>query len=297
MSSLNEILEQLPEVVRIQILTYIEQNDVVNKVKLLQTRRQSDSDPSEQFIYEMYSSGKQIDPLECEEVNLKRIRDALHPDISALVGDLKEWSVGNLIEQVSGIHSLFSRQNRLKLVPPFKSKPQNSQTDDRNNNFDSSNSREFSHRSLQNSYGNRKYNQGNSNCVNSNSYDSQNQNNYKGDRNGLESRGMNRGQNSGYFNNPYNYLHRGKYSSLHNSNQIYHNSNQNQYRGNFSGNRSGNSSYNLYRIKCRKCLNYGHYARDCSSKPTGVVTALPEYPQQGVDSEQPAAQYPTQHST
>lgn len=247
--------------------------------RLLHTRRQSDKDPSEKFIYEMYTLGKQIDPLESDEENLKRIRDALHRDIGALIGDLQPWSIDNLIERVSNVHSLLNRQSRLKSgkaanIPPFKSNPENKQGNNRGNNYSSNfNNRGISNRgrgNYQNSYGNRNFENRNFNSYGYN----QNQNNNRGDRNGSDFRF--RGQIRGNFNSRGDYQQRGSNNNPRGNFQQNYNQNR-EARGNYSNDRG--QFRDVTQVKCRRCFNFGHYAKDCNQG--GVVLALPEYPQQG----------------
>jgi hypothetical protein len=82
------------------------------RARLLHSRQQQQSDPSEQFIYELYNLSKQVNPLEEEKVLLLRIREVLVPDISALVGDFHPWTLDKLLENVSVAHSNLNRQAR-----------------------------------------------------------------------------------------------------------------------------------------------------------------------------------------
>jgi hypothetical protein len=73
----------------------------------------------------MINLARQIDPLEEEEVSLKRARHALLPDIAALVGDCNTWSIDNLLERCSSAHEILNRQSRMKEkkaadIPPLK---------------------------------------------------------------------------------------------------------------------------------------------------------------------------------
>jgi hypothetical protein len=94
------------------------------RARLLHSRQQQQSDPSEQFIYDLYNLSKQVNPLEEEKVILLRIKEALVPDISALVGDLHPWTLDKLLENVSVAHSNLNRQARQQNgreanIPPF----------------------------------------------------------------------------------------------------------------------------------------------------------------------------------
>jgi hypothetical protein len=96
-----------------------------SRQRLLHTRRQRSNDPTEQFIFEMINLARQIDPLEEVGVSLKRARDALLPDIAALVGDCNPWSIDNLLERCSSAHEILNRQSHIKEkiaadIPPLK---------------------------------------------------------------------------------------------------------------------------------------------------------------------------------
>jgi hypothetical protein len=94
------------------------------RARLLHSRKQQHSAPSEQFIHELYNLSKQINPLENEKVILLRIGEAVVPDISILVGDLHPWTLEKLLENVSVAHSNSNRQaqqrnGREANIPPW----------------------------------------------------------------------------------------------------------------------------------------------------------------------------------
>jgi hypothetical protein len=61
------------------------ENEVVRmeRSRTLNNRKQGPNDPCEQFISEMVSLAKQVDPLEGDRISLLRARNALHPQIAA----------------------------------------------------------------------------------------------------------------------------------------------------------------------------------------------------------------------
>ncbi|OXA47645.1 Retrovirus-related Pol polyprotein from transposon opus [Folsomia candida] len=278
---IRETLEGLPEDARNEIIRYLEQqrglvNNRVVKVTNLNTcidvpKYDSKKMTSDTYLkkcknyfiaqgYEpevfhtlvpMILKGKQIDPLESDEENLKRIRDALHRDIGALIGDLQPWSIDNLIERVSNVHSLLNRQSRLKSgkaanIPPFKSNPENKQGNNRGNNYSSNfNNRGISNRgrgNYQNSYGNRNFENRNFNSYGYN----QNQNNNRGDRNGSDFRF--RGQIRGNFNSRGDYQQRGSNNNPRGNFQQNYNQNR-EARGNYSNDRG--QFRDVTQVKCR----------------------------------------------
>jgi hypothetical protein len=217
-------------------------NDMIqrSRQRLLHTRRQGSNDPTEQFVYEMINLARQIDPLEELEVSLKRARDALLPDIAALVGDCNPWTLDNLLERCSSAHELLNRQSRLKEkkpadIPPLKGLREELEKKDSNN-------RNGSHR---------------------------------GNRNdSFRGRGSFRGRHYGHFNNRESFQQR--YNNQPRENEGDGRNNEvRSYRGNDRnrGGRNGNRNTDMSRIKCNKCQKFGHFARDCRS--AGFVMTMP----------------------
>jgi hypothetical protein len=85
----------------------------------------------------MVNLTKQIDPLETDEVCLKRARDALHPDIAAIVGDLNPWTLDTLLDRVAFAHELVKGQCKMKGLRPTDIPPRKGLREKllRDNNF------------------------------------------------------------------------------------------------------------------------------------------------------------------
>lgn len=217
-------------------------NDMIqrSRQRLLHTRRQGSQDPTEQFIYEMINLARQIDPLEELELSLKRARDALLPDIAALVGDCNPWTLDNLLERCSSAHELLNRQSRLKEkkpadIPPLKGLRE-----------------ELEKKESSNRNGNGRGNRNDS----------------------FRGRGSFRGRNYGHSNNRDSFQQR--FNNQRRENEADDRVIEGRsYRGNDRnrGGRNGNRTTDMSKIKCNKCQKFGHFARDCRS--AGVVLTMP----------------------
>ena len=84
----------------------------MERSRTLHSRKQGELDPCEQFIYEMVNLAKQVDPTEIAQISLKRARDALHPQISGLIGEVNPWTIENLLERVAEVHANLHHQSR-----------------------------------------------------------------------------------------------------------------------------------------------------------------------------------------
>jgi len=230
--------------------------------RILHSKRQGMLDPSEQFVYESYNLAKQVDPTESDKVTLERIRDSLFPDIAALVGDIYPWKLNILLEKVAVAHNLIERQYRRNKyqeprVPPLKGlredlvKAQQRQ----NENIRAYNSRGRGHyRSSFNQHrGHQGHRQYSSNAPNDSTVSNDNTNS----------------KSSGYSGNS-NF--KGRYQNNSNYRGNSHRS-QNNYRGHHRGrgnsNTGSNANNGIATNQCRKCLRYGHYARECPNQVQG----------------------------
>jgi hypothetical protein len=225
--------------------------------RILYSRKQRMSDPTEHFIYEMVNLGKQIDPDESEESCLKRARDALIPEIAKFVGELSEWTLDKLLERVDAVHDMIERDNRMKKkesrieIPPLK--------------FIKRDDKGFSNQSSRGSYhqrGRGQYNNmGNRNDYQNQNY-SQNYNNYNSNRGGnnsgnREDNNSYRGRNGNDNSNGYSRGNRGDFNG---------NRGHNRGRGNFSRGEGNQGQTDKSRVKCRVCQEFGHFARECNQR-------------------------------
>lgn len=236
----------------------------------LHNRRQRRVDPSEEFIYESYNLAKQIDPLEDDSVTLQRIRNSLHPDIATLITTIQPWTLDALLEQVATIHALLDKQCALNKSEPARHPPFEGLREDliKANLNQTSNSRNSSSRGRGNYRGSysgnmrnngyrQNYSQSQSNSGNS----SQSNSNYGTNSNQTQSQSYtnsNRGGNNSNSN---------QQNSSYNQN-----SGQNSQRGRNNNERARGSQNS--NNACRKCLNYGHFARDCPFGQNGGGVAM-----------------------
>jgi hypothetical protein len=219
-----------------------------SRQRLLHTRRQGSNDPTEQFVFEMVNLARQIDPLEEDEISLKRARDALLPDIAALVGDCNPWTIDNLLERCSSAHELLNRQSRIKEkkpadIPPLKGLRENIEKRDSSRN------------------GNDRGNRNDS---------------FRGNHNQNNGRGSFRGNGRGMYNNRGNHNQNYYNPNQGNSNREDNDRNRNNgrsFRGNDRGRGNGNRQTDMSKVKCHKCQRFGHFARDCRSE--NVILAMP----------------------
>jgi hypothetical protein len=227
-------------------------NDSVqrNRQRLLHTRRQGPNDPTEQFIFEMVNLARQIDPLEDDEVSLKRARDALLPEIGMLVGDCNPWTIDNLLERCSYVHDILNRQSRMKTkkpadIPPLKGLRENTERRDSNRN-------------------NSSRGRGNGNFVNS----------FRGNFNGNRGNGHFRGngRNDNYGREGHNNGNRGEYHGNRGAHNSFRGNRNERGRGSWNNNNRNGGNKD---IKCHKCSKFGHYARECPERK-GVVMAMPQ---------------------
>lgn len=210
----------------------------IERSRLLHTKRQSVHDPSEQFIMEMINLAKQVNPQESDAISLKRVRDALLPEIGKFVGDLSVWTLDNLLDRVGSVHDMIERENRMR-GNRFIQLPPLSGLKKKENDFDKS--KGF------------------------NSHHFNNRENYFGSRDSFNNRGN--------FNSSSNYgFNQEEKSEWVNSNKSQaFNNNQSSNRGQFRGN--SNRGGFMSSIKCRRCQKYGHYASDCRT-PGIVMSAI-----------------------
>jgi hypothetical protein len=109
------------------------ENEVIRmeRSKTLNNRRQGMNDPCELFIYEMVSLAKQVDPLEPDRISLLRVKNALHPQIAALVPEATD--IDDLLMKVANAHDLLHRQSRMAFGRNASIPPLNGSRDDSRN--------------------------------------------------------------------------------------------------------------------------------------------------------------------
>jgi hypothetical protein len=264
------------------------ENEVIRmeRSKTLNNRRQGPNDPCELFIYEIVNLTKQVDPLEPDRIALLRAKNALHPQIAALVPEAID--IDDLLMKVANAHDLLHRQSRIACgrnanIPPLNG----SRDDSRNPNATQGNRGENSRgRSTHhNSYGTSFQNRGH--FTQNNAYRRNNSEQSYGNRGNHNSQfGRGNGNNSNFQQN------RSSYDNSNGSSRRQSFSNQGNFRGG-QGSSSGNSNSNSSNdIKCRKCLKFGHIARDCRSR-NGVSMMMPGSFKNNTHSQQ--SFYPNQH--
>jgi hypothetical protein len=229
-------------------------NDTVKRerCKILHTRRQTINDPSEQFIFEMVNLAKQIDPLESEEVCLKRARDALHPDIAAIVGDLHSWTLDTLLERVAFAHQLVKRQYKMKGVrttdiPPLKGLRE---TLLRENNFNNRG----------NNLRGRGFRGSRFAARRGNMNSERGSHNYNGGRGNHNYGNGERGNHNSFRGAHDNFTERGRFNS----------GRRGSFRGRSYHNNTGRGNNHNDGL-CRKCLQPGHFARECTNAPVNMA--------------------------
>ncbi|OXA46886.1 hypothetical protein Fcan01_18441 [Folsomia candida] len=231
----------------------------MERSRQLHSRRQGENDPCEQFIYEMVNLAKQVDPTEADSMSLKRARDALHPQISALVGELNAWTIENLLERVSEVHTILHRQSskvnhRPADIPPLKGLRE-----------------ELHKRRMEHEYFNNRSHNSRGRTQFRGGYQNQG-NRSNNDRKDYRPNSNHNSSSSGQSSSQSYSQNRGSYHN-NTSNRGSHNNSSN-YRGRGSGNNQSNSRgrQNRADIKCHKCANFGHYAKECNS-PNPIAMA------------------------
>ncbi|OXA37698.1 Activity-regulated cytoskeleton-associated protein [Folsomia candida] len=238
----------------------------MERSRQLHSRRQGENDPCEQFIYEMVNLAKQVDPTEPDSMSLKRARDALNPQISALVGELNAWTIENLLERVSEVHTILHRQSRkvnhrAAEIPPLKGLREELQK--RKSEHEYGNNRSYHSR------GRTHFRGGYQNQGNRSNYRDYRPNNSQNSSNNSQSYSQNRG------------------SFQHGTNRSSHNSNT--YRGRSSARNPSNTRGRQSRadIKCHKCGQFGHYVKECNSPNPIVMAAVSRTNYQSQDVREP----------
>jgi hypothetical protein len=109
------------------------ENEVIRmeRSKTLNNRRQGPNDPCELFIYEMFNLAIQVDPLEPNRISLLRAKNALHPQIAALVPEAID--IDDLLMKVANAHDLLHRQSRMAFGRNANIPPLNGSRDDSTN--------------------------------------------------------------------------------------------------------------------------------------------------------------------
>ncbi len=80
---------------------------------LLMTRTQTYNDSCEQFILEMVTLAKQINPREDENISVKRAYERLIPDIRKFAGNLDNLTVNSLLEILASTYDTIKAHDRL----------------------------------------------------------------------------------------------------------------------------------------------------------------------------------------
>lgn len=80
---------------------------------LLLTRKQTYFESCEQFIQEMVTLGKQVNPTETEQKSVERAYNALIPDIRRVAGNLNGLTVNSLLEILSSTYDTMKASDRL----------------------------------------------------------------------------------------------------------------------------------------------------------------------------------------
>lgn len=80
---------------------------------LLYTRKQKYHESCEQFIQEMVTLAKQINPTEEEHVSVRRAYDGLIPDIRCIAGNLDNLTVNSLLEVLQSTYDTIKSRDRL----------------------------------------------------------------------------------------------------------------------------------------------------------------------------------------
>jgi len=232
--------------------------------RILHSKRQTMLDPSEEFVYQSYNLAKQVDPTEDDRVTLERIRDSLFPEICALVGDIHPWNLNTLLDKVAHAHSLIDKRFQRNKYQEPRHPPLKGLREDlvklqqrQNDNLRASSSRgrgnfRGSFNQIRNNYGNRQYDPTVPQFPNlTNDWSLSVQSN--------PSRG------SGNFN----YRGRNSHSNYRGSSYRPQSNFRGQNRGRGNSQSNGNSNNGLANNQCRKCLRYGHFARECPNQVQG----------------------------
>ena len=80
---------------------------------LLWTRKQKYYESCEQYILEMVTLARQIDPNEDDSVSVKRAFNGLVPDLKIAAGNLQNLTVDSLLEILSGIYDTVRAKDRI----------------------------------------------------------------------------------------------------------------------------------------------------------------------------------------
>lgn len=248
---------------------------------LLYTRKQKYHESCEQFIQEMVNLAKQVDPAEDEKKSVERAYNALIPDIRRATGALSNLTVNSLLEILASTYQTIQSSDRLhytqtKLPPLYgysvAQGPQIQQTSGRGRGIGDGRGSWFRPRS--NSFPSQFFRQPPHNRMQQQNTQIQQPS---------SSQYVQRTQIPTFVNN----VNQSASNTLNTPNnwqsQPSQNSNFRQRSNSIPNNTGFRSAFDKSNIRCHKCNNLGHFAKECTTQPISMAIPANTHEQQYSD--------------
>ncbi len=257
---------------------------------LLYTRKQKYHESCEQFIQEMVTLAKQINPTEQESVSVKRAFDGLIPDIRCIAGNLHNLTVNSLLEILQSTYDTIKSRDRLHGIntrlPPLHgytvgSGPQYQPHENRGRGRGGIfRPRSYSLPQVYPSTQHSSFQQ--------RTFQQRNNSQFQQNHANMQPGPSNQIQTQPQFNAP-----QSQFQPPHPTSSFHQHSllKQNGFRARSNSIPNSNFKQDKGNMKCHKCQQTGHFARECSNNP-GMVMAIT-----GNDSEQQEHMQQQQPST